>query len=143
MIVIIAAFTILATGTALIVIPVSPSISGTFLIYNGQGSFAVSEISAIYSKQPFIKGVLSNQSLSLPVQPATGGPYAINITITYNGARLANQLYYQMGLGTYTFQITWSPFNRQEMPGVAYYLFVSVSGTNGVTNGFSSSVAPS
>lgn len=134
---------ILGVGAVLLV-PYSPSISGTFVIQTiptNPSQLSVFLTSGSYSKQPIIRGYFADGSLSLPVTPATSGPYTMMITISYNGNTLASQTYSNVALGTYGFQIGW--FSRQETTGVPYVVTVSVSGLGIITQPVSFAIYPS
>ena len=120
---------ILAVGAVLIV-PYSPSISGTFVIQTNPSNpyqISIFLVSASYAKQPIIRGYFANGTLSLPVTPAASGSFTLTITISYQEVTLTSQIYNQQSAGTYGFQIGW--FQRQESTGVPYVVTVSVSGS--------------
>lgn len=134
---------ILGVGVVLLV-PYSPSISGTFVIQanaNNPSQVTIFLISGSYSKQPIIRGYFTDGSLSLPVTPATPGSFTMTITISYNGNTLASQTYSNVALGTYGFQIGW--FSRQETSGVPYVVTVGVSGLGVITPPASFAIYPS
>jgi hypothetical protein len=134
---------ILGVGAVLLV-PYSPSISGTFVIQanpTNPSQLTIFLTSGSYSKQPIIRGYFANGTLSLPITPATSGPYTVTITISYNGNTLASRTYLNAALGTYGFQIAW--FTRQETTGVPYVITVGVSGLGIMTPPVSFAIYPS
>jgi len=96
---------ILVAGAAFL-LPLSPTISGSFSISTAFDRIDVRLTTISYTRAPLMQSYSAGSgNLSLPVRPSQNGPYTIEIAVKYGSTLLLNRTYTRGGEGIYGFKV--------------------------------------
>jgi hypothetical protein len=96
---------IFMVGVALL-LPLSPTISGTFSIETVLDRVGVRLATISYGRVSLMQSYWAgNGNLSLPIRPIQNGPYTIEIAVRYGTTLLLNRTYTRGGEGIYGFKV--------------------------------------
>lgn len=123
-------FVVLLVGSFLF-LPLSPTISGSLTIVTTQGypqNHLMLTASVSYSRDTLFRSIPVGLagSIELPIRPSVVGSYTLTIQVSYGTSAPLEQVFDQVGDGTYGFKIRY--VLQQEAASTPYSITISVSG---------------